>query len=422
MRGNIRVLMTPRFRLKLKLRSRWLARATGLLLALQGTTASAQTAQPAAQPAEIPLEPLPELPAPKPKQKKRAAPKRKTTPAPWLSGKRKLGDAPAAEAAGAEPPPPLVVPAPPLLKLSTTIGVVVISGLDAGPAARVEAGLRAIAELAPLSTHPLLLTHPKGDCEEDACLADLGIRQQADEVLAASFTKTGLRVRAIDVSSRLRLGEQRSASVPADLLEQTALAEALACKLLVPTGCTGEASASADSAETKLELDGAALPRETRRKLPVGLHALKARLGSRVAERPLPVLHESPPGPTLTARLVGQELRLLSASELQERPVPAVALLGEPEQSPQKSRAPRIAGIVAISAGAVVGIVAALEGAHSRTQISQAEGAYHQHGGAYYQSDLAALQSGNSAARSANLLFAVSGVLVAAGLVLTLAF
>lgn len=430
------------------------------------------SAQPGAQPAEIPLEPLPGVPRPpavaqKPK-KKRGGPKTKTTPAPWLSRKQKgkassappatrtpgspesetapLVAAPPAAASGpsaadAEPPPPLVMPgpdvparapasraalpqadAPPLLQLSNVVGVVVLSGQPAAAAARIELGLRAIAELAPLSARSIVLTHPQGACEDEACLAELGAKAQIDQVLAASFTKAGLRVRAVDVATRARLGEEEAQGVPADLLEQTALSEALACKVLVPAGCMGEFSVAADSAETKLEVDGAALPRATQRKLPVGLHALKARLGTRTAERQLPVLRDPSPGPSLTARLSGQELRLLSPAELREKAVPVAALIGEPGKAAQKSSAPRIAGIAALSAGAVVGVIAAIEGAHSKTQISQAEDAYHQHGGAYYQSDLAALQSGNSAARSANLLFAASFLLAASGLVLTLAF
>lgn len=463
--------------------------ATKLLLALVcslvlGSGAPAALAQTngGAQPgAEIPLEALPDLPLPKParkpaKVKKPAAPKLKTAPAPWLSHKAKPAETrPALEATplparptspliaappdskkpgpgatpnaaptgtAAEVPPPPLVPsqekpispadsAPPLLKLSTAIGVVVLPGLSSLPAAeaaRVELGLRAIAGLAPLSQHPILLAHPKTPCEEDACLADLGAAQQVDEVLAATFVRSGpslsLRVRVVDVGPRTKIGEAQAANVVGDLDDQTAAAEALACKLLVPAGCFGEASIDADSAGTQLTVDGAPLPRGTRRKLAVGQHAVTARLGSRTAEGTLPVLHESPVGPMLTARLVAQELRLLSPAATGERPAPALAMVGEPDSPApgSHSSAPRIAGVVAAAAGLVVGIAAAVEGAHSKTQISQAETAYNQHGGAYYQSDLAALQSGNSAARSANVLFAISGVLLAGGLVLTFAF
>src|SRR5205814_2937696 len=60
------------------------------------------------------------------------------------------------------------------------------------------------------------------------------------------------------------------------LFRSTAWAEALACKLLIPAGCTGEAGI--DAAEgLQVELDGKPLARGEKRSLPIGVHEAKAR-------------------------------------------------------------------------------------------------------------------------------------------------
>jgi len=73
--------------------------------------------------------------------------------------------------------------------------------------------------------------------------------------------------------------------------EATAWAEALACQLLVPAGCTGQVVVDAPEG-VELSLDGLPLRSGQSRMVPVGVHTLRIKEGDALSSRPLPVLHE----------------------------------------------------------------------------------------------------------------------------------
>lgn len=298
-------------------------------------------------------------------------------------------------------PAPSAVPPPPLLKLSNQIGVLVQA--DAGQAA-LEAGLQSVGALAPLSQTPLVLPRPAQRCGDDACALALG--HSVDQLIVASLQAGQLRLRVLDVAARQRVGDPQQATVKDD--EAVAAAEAMACKLLVPAGCTGELKLTAPPS-LKVEVDGAPL-QGTR--LPVGLHTLQAR----GAVRTIAIVHEAPL--SLSLADPGAPAALIA-----EAPAAAVTAAPSPADGPQREarRWNKPAGLVAAGAGALAAGLGGYFGARSSADLGSAEAAYRAHGG-YTTPDLSTLSSGNSSARTANALFATSAVLAAAGAVLYFAF
>jgi hypothetical protein len=404
--------------------------ATSLLLLL-ASSAKAQ-APDAGQPA-LDLAPLTKPKPPwlgKPAQKPEA-PKKKSAKRPGKKAAPQALEplppvAPLVEATKAAPPPaqvelpllplvPLQPDAAPLPLMLSSLGVLLQNdGLPPPAAARVEEALRGVARLAPLSRAVPAPPKPEKPCADDACFAALAAPLKIDHLLVASYARGGLSLRLLDVQGKKRISEAEQASVTPEPTEAAAWAEALACKLLVPSGCTGEAAVDAGEG-VLLELDGKPLPRGEKRQVAVGVHELRVLAGAKTLRRPFPVLLEG--APLLHARQVDGEPRLLTAAEM----MPAAALTSAPAPAAQR-RWTRPAGIAAVGVGVALAAAGAYLGARSRSDLNQAEAAYRAHGGAYLGSDLSALQSGNSKARTANGLFIASGALLATGALLTFAF
>jgi len=317
------------------------------------------------------------------------------------------------------PLPPLVpapaTPAPPILTLTSDLGVALQNdGLDAAAAAQVTEGLRGVARLAPHAKNAPVLPKPSQPCADDACWAAVAAAFRVDQLLLANYAKGALKVELIDVATKKSLSSADQAAVPTAPAAATAWTEALACKLLVPAGCFGEASVN-PAPGVSLEVDGTPLKSGDKRSWAVGMHSLTAHGGAKSVEGIFPVLRER--ATVLYVREVDGALRILDTPPA----APAVAL-----QAPLPSPAPapswnKPVGYVALGAGAVAAGVGVYFGARSKSQINQAEAAFRTNGG-YSASDADVLSSGNSKAHTANALFIASGVLLAAGAIFTFAF
>ena len=320
-------------------------------------------------------------------------------------------------------PPPLALPplieapsAPPILVSS--VGVFLkADGLDAATAARVEEGLRGVVKVAPLLRLGPVLARPAKPCADDACLSAQAAVQAMDQLVVATYAAGGLRVRLLDVGGKKTLSEAAQEAVGSEQL--TASAEALLCKLLVPAGCSGEVAVES-AAGVRLELDGKPLLSGEKRKVAVGLHQITARAGGKVAQRSLPVAREG--APALVVRLVDGEPQILAPGELPTvaRPLPREAVAVSSAEAPAHWNRP--VGLAALGIGVAVAAAGTYFGVKSHSDLNQAESSFRANGGAYRTGDVATLHSGNSAAHSANTLFIASGVLLAAGAVLTWAF
>src|SRR5437764_13618788 len=299
---------------------------------------------------------------------------------------------------------PLTAPRP--LK---AVGVLVQGALPDDAAARVREGLRTAASFGPGVKETLALEAPH-PCADEACWVTAGIAGNADHVAVASWDTGTLRVRLVDVGLRKVVQEAQRTGVSPDPVEATAWTEALGCKVMVPAGCSGQVLAEADFGIT-LELDGEPLRPGEKRLVPVGVHALRIREGTSESLRELPVLLEGAPA-----------VSIASSRRPSPTAAPAAAVAASPS-APQTKRAwTRTAGYAAAGAAVLAAGAGAYFGLKSKSDLDQAESGYRANGGAYQPADLQALQSGNSKAHTANALYIVSGVLLAAGAVLTFAF
>ena len=344
---------------------------------------------------ELQIEPLvPPRSAPTKTKKKSKAPKK----APPSDGSQAEGQL------SLPPLAPLTAPRP--LK---SVGVLVNGTLPVDTAARVREGLRAAAVLAPGVKETVVLEAP-APCANEACWVTAGLARNVDHVVVASWDAGTLRVKLVDVGSRTVLQDAQQTSVSPQPLEAAAWTEALACKVMVPAGCSGQVLAEADFGIT-LELDGEPLRPGEKRLVPVGLHALRIKEGTSESLRELPVLLEGTPA-----------VSIASSRRPPPAAAPAAAVVASSSPLPAKRTWTKTAGYAAAGAAVLAAGAGAYFGLKSKSDLDQAESGYRANGGAYQSADLQALQSGNSKAHAANALFIASGVLLVAGAALTFAF
>jgi len=332
-----------------------------------------------------------------------------SAPAKTKKKSRKPPSSGAAQAEGQLSLPPLApLTAPRPLK---AVGVLVQGALPDDAAARVREGLRTAASFAPGVKETLALEAPQ-PCADEACWVTAGIAGNADHVAVASWDTGTLRVRLVDVGLRKVVQEAQRTGVSPDPVEATAWTEALGCKVMVPAGCSGQVMVEADFG-ISLELDGEPLRTGEKRLVPVGVHALRIKEGTSESLRELPVLLEGTPA-----------VSIASSRPTAPAPTaaPVAAVTASPSPPPAKRTWTRTAGYAAAGAAVLAAGAGAYFGAKSKSDLDKAESGYRANGGAYQPADLQALQSGNSAAHTANALYIVSGVLLAAGAVLTFAF
>lgn len=308
---------------------------------------------------------------------------------------------PAEQKAAADVPLPALVPLaepPPLVKLNNAVGVLA--------PAKLAPALRAVAQLAPLTQTVLTVDAPAQACD-DGCLGQLAAGKQVDQLVVASFDAGVVRVRTLDVVSKLWSAPAEGAARGDD--EGLAMAESLACKLLVPAGCTGELGVQAPSG-VALTLDGKPIAKQ----VAVGVHLLEARSGTRTAQRSVAILRER-----AALYTVDRDLRILAAGEAPPKaPVAAVAAATTSERSPWVKRG----GYALLGAGVAAAAAGVFFGVKSRSDINSAETAFRDNGGVLRPGDAATLRSGNSEAKNANILYAASAACLVTGALLTFAF
>jgi hypothetical protein len=375
-------------------------------------------ALPAVAQTEPQLEPLIPQSAPSPQKDQKKPARKKRAPKKPPPGDARVA-APQEGEAGQLALPPLAPLAPSAARARRTrsVGVLVLGALRDGAAELVSDGLRAVLKLAPSVRDAIALEAPR-PCTNEACWLVAGEAANVDQVLVTTLLGGTLRIKLVDVVTHRHLAQAQQERVSSDPAEATAWSEALACKLFVPGGCTGEAVVDAPEG-VELELDGQPLQRGEKRILPVGVHALRIKEGEKISSRPLAVLHESAAALSIAPPPAAPPAPVPVVSAPTE-PAPAAAVTTLPSPAPRRTWT-RTAGYATAGAAVVAAAAGVYFGAKSRSDLNRAEASYRANG-AYQPSDLDALRSGNSAAHTANALLIASGVLLAAGAALTFAF
>ena len=299
----------------------------------------------------------------------------------------------------------------------------------------IEKVLRAIAEASPSVKSSIFMPKPPKGCEleNDACFAALGAFQQLDRVLLGSLSKAengmAVRIRLIDVAQAKRIGNAEQIVASTDKVEIRAWAESLACKLLVPSGCTGTMTVDADLPEMQLLVDQKPIARSGKKPeqitLPVGVHKVRVMVGQRTSlEKSVPVLRENWTAVGLYARQSDDGgLRLIAANETTKGPdgKPKVAA-SETTRISGGSSWTKPTGITVLALGLVAGGLGAWQGMHGKSLTNDVNARYKQQGNVYSQTDFGDIDSAKSATRNGNLLLAAGIGLLALGGLLTFAF
>ena len=354
-----------------------------------------------------------------------AVPEKK--PAPRKRAKPPAADSKKPASAQTEPAVPELVPLTPA-RGDKSLGILVVGALPE----RAGEALRAVVKLAPSVKEVVMLEAPP-PCTNEACWLVAGAAANVDQVVVAMLSGTSLRVRVIDVAKRRQVSQARQDRVSKDAAELTAWSQALACKLLVPAGCTGEVRVDAP-ASAELLLNGQPLGGGERRMVPVGVHTVRVKEGTAVSSRRLAVVYEdkaAPPAPP-PEPAAGPPLALppsvaaaapapsAAPPVAASAPAPAAAVTAAPAPAPKRSWT-KTAGYVTAGAAVAAAAAGAYFGVKSKSDLDKAESAYRANG-SYQPADLDALNSGNSKAHTANALFVASAVLLAGAAALTFAF
>ena len=429
-----------------------------LLRRLFAGLAAALIALPAAaeqQAQDQPSLDLPTLPqfAPAKKKKKKSKKEKPPAEAPSLS---LPGEAPAAPpSVPAAPSPALTAPtltpspapvAPPVEPSRTAdtrkgfqLGVYKLEHPgqpDDAAFDEIEKVLRSIAEASPSVKASIFMPRPPKGCEleDDSCFAALGSFQQLDRVLLGSLTKAengmAVRMRIIDVAKSSRVAQAEQIVASTDKVEIRAWAESLACKLLVPSGCTGTATIDADLPEMQLLVDQKPIWRSGKRPeqitLPVGVHKVRVMVGQRTSlEKSMPVLRENWTTVALYARQSEDGgLRLVSAVEAPKgndgRPKVLSSVDAKVGGSSRGWTKPT--GLTLAAVGLIAGGLGVWQGLHGKSLTNSVNDRYQKQGNRYTQTDFADIDSARTATRNGNILATAGLALLAAGVGLTFAF
>src|SRR3954468_3691349 len=283
-----------------------------------------------------------------------------------------------------------------------------------------------VAKDSPLLKDAVLLGDSTSRCEahDAACFAGVGRLARCQNVLVGSSSAKGngfvLSVRIFEVAKqRVLPGSQVEQVLETDRQgDVQAWAEGQACRAL-QVKCVGRLYVDADRKDMNIYVDNRLAPRtfKTPEAIPVepGVHAVRLTVGQRTSLEKKVAVRRGGFSETVFARQTEKGgLPLWLASELHgTRPDPSVDV--------QEGGWKKPVGYSMAAAGILAAGIGVYEGLHSKSLMNTANDNYKLNGG-YFQSDLATIDSAKSSATTANILFAVGGVLLAAGLTTAFVF
>lgn len=283
-----------------------------------------------------------------------------------------------------------------------------------------------VAKQSPLLKDVVLLGQSSlCDPHNAGCFSDMGKLAHCQNVLVGSSAAKGngfvLSVRIFEVGkSRVMPGSEVEQVLETDRQSDVqAWAEGQACRAL-QVKCVGRIVVDADRKDMNIYIDNRLAPRsfKTPEQIGVepGVHGVRISIGQRTSLEKKVAVRRNQVSDIVYARQTEKGgLPLVLASELRfgQRPPPSVDFH---EGGWTKPAGWTVAGVGVLAAG-----IGLYEGLHSKSLSNTANNNYKAQSG-YSQSDVATVDSARSAATTANILFAVGGVLLAAGLVTVFAF
>jgi TolB-like protein len=283
-----------------------------------------------------------------------------------------------------------------------------------------------VAKDSPLLKDVVLLGENTSRCDphDAACFSAVGKMAGCENVLVGSSAAKGngfvLSVRIFEVGKgRVLPGSEVEQVLETDRqADVQAWAEGQACRGL-SVSCEGTLRVDADRKDMSVYVDN----RLTRRSFKApesiavepGVHGVRVAVGQRTSLEKKVAVRRGGVSELIYARQTEKGgLPLWLASDLHgTRPDPSVEV--------QEGGWKKPVGYSMAAAGLLAAGIGAYEGLHGRSLMNGANDRFRAQSG-YFQSDLATIDSARSAASTANILFAVGGVLMAAGLTTVFVF
>ncbi|HEY6912203.1 MAG TPA: hypothetical protein VI356_22680 [Myxococcales bacterium] len=283
-----------------------------------------------------------------------------------------------------------------------------------------------VAKDSPLLKGAVLLGEDTSRCDprDAACFAAVGKRAGCENVLVGSSSAKGngfvLSVRIFEVGKgRVLPGSEVEQVLETDRqADVQAWAEGQACRAL-QVNCVGRLEVDADRKDMALYVDNRLVQRSFKAPEPIavepGVHGVRVAVGQRTSLEKKVAVRRGGESEVVYARQTDRGgLPIWLASDLHgARPDPSVDV--------QEGGWKKPVGYSVAAAGLLAAGIGAYEGLHGKSLMNGANDRFRAQSG-YFQSDLATVDSARSAARTANILFALGGVLMAAGLTTVFAF
>jgi hypothetical protein len=283
-----------------------------------------------------------------------------------------------------------------------------------------------VAKDSPLLKDVVLLGEDVSRCDphDATCFSAVGKRAGCENVLVGSSSAKGngfvLSVRIFEVGKgRVLPGSEVEQVLETDRqTDVQAWAEGQACRAL-QVNCVGRLGVDADRRDMSLYVDNRLVPRSFKAPEPIavepGVHGVRVAVGQRTSLEKKVAVRRGGESEVIYARQTERGgLPLWLASDLHgARPDPSVEV--------QEGGWKKPVGYSVAAAGLLAAGIGAYEGLHGKSLMNGANDRFRAQSG-YFQSDLATIDSARSAASTANILFAVGGVLMAAGLTTVFVF
>jgi hypothetical protein len=271
----------------------------------------------------------------------------------------------------------------------------------------------------------LLAQSSKCEPHDGACIAAVGKLAHCQSVLVGSSAAKGngyvLSVRIFDAN--------KQSVMPGSEVEQVletdrqgdvqAWAEGQACRAL-QVNCVGRLSIDADRRDMNIYVDNRLAPRTFKTPeqfgVPPGVHDVRITIGQRTSLAKKIAIRRGGFSDLIYARQTekgGLPLTLSSESH---------GAKPEPSQEYSEGSWTKPVGYSVAGAGLIAAGIGGYELFHGRSQVNTANDAAVARGGAYTTDETSTLSSGKSSQHTGAAILIISGVLVAAGITLVLAF
>ena len=264
--------------------------------------------------------------------------------------------------------------------------------------------------------------------EDTACIANIGKFTGCAAVLAGRSTREDngftLRARMVNAKTGKLMGRVNQVMATDDDNQVAAWAEGQACRAL-KVDCKATVTLDADRPDMRVLLDNKPLerkpsptaisPPETLTLAP-GVYKIRVMIGQRNSREEVLAVRRGATETVYARQLKDGGIPLMVASAMQKGVVPPKSV------DVEGGKWTRPVGFVLAGLGVAAAGFSGQQYLHSKSLVSDANGAYTANGGAYFPADTQKLSSAKSALNTSNIAGIAAAVLIVGGLTMAFAF